>query len=94
MTLKQEACKKIMKLPEDGVRLILVIADEIARQKGILAEDNLDTKTLSDKDEDLSRKQKAFQEMLKMREKLNFPKDFDYKKAVEEAVCEKYGFID
>lgn len=35
MTIQQEACEKIMKLPEDGVRLILVMADEIARQQGI-----------------------------------------------------------
>ena len=45
-------------------------------------------------DEDLRRKQRAFKEMVEMRGNLNFPKDFDYKKAVAEAVCEKYGFID
>ena len=38
MTIQQEAVEKIMKLPEDGVRLILVMADEIARQQGILFE--------------------------------------------------------
>ena len=38
MTIQQEAYEKIMKLPEDGIRLILVMADEIARQHGISAE--------------------------------------------------------
>lgn len=35
MTIQQEAYEKIKKLPEDGIRLLLVMADEIARQHGI-----------------------------------------------------------
>lgn len=35
MTIQQEVYEKIMKLPEDGIRLILVLADEIARQSGV-----------------------------------------------------------
>lgn len=88
MTIQQEACEKIMKLPEDGIRLILVMADEIARQHGILAE----TDDSVEKDASLARKRKAFQNMLKMREQAVYPQDFDYKKLLEEAVDEKYHF--
>lgn len=35
MTIQQEAYEKIKKLPEDGIRLLFVMADEIARQHGI-----------------------------------------------------------
>ena len=53
MTIQQEVYEKIMKLPEDGIRLILVMANEIARQQGILFE--------TDTDKSLIRKKKAFQ---------------------------------
>lgn len=86
MTIQQEVYEKIMKLPEDGIRLILVMANEIARQQGILFE--------TDTDKSLIRKKKAFQNMLKMREQSTYPKDFDYKKVMEEAINEKYNFID
>ena len=89
MTIHQEAYEKIMRLPEDGIRLILVIADEIARQKGILA----DTDTEKETDTLLENKKKAFQNMLEMREQSTYPKDFDYKKVMEEAMDEKYNFI-
>lgn len=84
MTIRQEAYEKIMKLPDDGVKLILVIADEIARQHGII----------EDEDVEIEKKKKAFERMLEMREKSTYPKDFDYKKVMEEAINEKYGFID
>lgn len=35
MTMRQEVYEKIMRLPEDGIKLILVMADEIARQCGV-----------------------------------------------------------
>ncbi len=85
MTIQQEACEKIMKLPEDGVRLILVMADEIARQHGISPE----TDTEIELNTGLIRKRKAFQNMLDMREKLTYPKEFDYRKVKEEAINEK-----
>lgn len=84
MTIRQEAYEKIMKLPDDGVKLILVIADEIARQHGII----------EDEDVEIEKKKKAFERMLEMREKSTYPKDFDYKKVMEEAINEKFGFID
>ncbi len=95
MTLQQEAYEKIMKLPEDSIRLFIVMADEIARQKGISSDGvsgkNTSSYTRSALDEDLKRKQKAFQEMEEMREKSPFPKNFNYEKAREEAMYEKYG---
>ena len=42
MTIQQEVYEKIMRLPEDGIKLILVVADEIARQHGILIETDTD----------------------------------------------------
>ena len=71
MTIQQEACEKIMRLPEDGIRLILVIADEIARQHGILT----DTDTEKEKNALLENKKKAFQNLLEMREQSTFPED-------------------
>lgn len=89
MTIQQEACEKIMRLPKDGIRLILVMADEIARQHGIL----IDTDTEKEKKALLENKKKAFQNMLEMREQSAYPKDFDYRKVMGEALDKKYHFI-
>jgi len=89
MTIQQEVYEKIMKLPEDGIRLILVMADEIARQYGISTE----TDAQMEKNTSLKRKKEAFQNMLEMREQSIYPKDFDYKKLMEEVIDEKYNFI-
>lgn len=89
MTIQQEVYEKIMRLPEDGIRLILVIADEIARQQGIFA----DTDSEKETSVLLANKKKAFQNMLEMREQSMYPKDFDYKKVMGEAIDEKYNFI-
>ena len=86
MTIQQEVYEKIMRLPEDGIKLILVVADEIARQHGILIDTDKEESSL------LLKKKKAFQNLLEMREQSTFPEDFDYKKAREEAVHEKYNF--
>lgn len=64
LTIQQEACEKIMKLPEDGIKLILVMADEIARQHGIVYETDNET----EENILLARKKKAFENMLEMRE--------------------------
>lgn len=88
MTIQQEVCEKIMKLPEDGIRLLLVMADEIARQQGVSIGEDAE----KEKDASLARRKKAFQNMLEMREELTYPKDFNYKKVVEEAIDEKYNF--
>lgn len=89
MTIQQEAYEKIKKLPEDGIRLILAMADEIARQHGIF----FDTDAEREKSEWLENRKKVFENMMEMREQSTYPKDFDYKKVVEEAVNEKYNFI-
>lgn len=89
MTIQQEVYEKIMRLPEDEIRLILVIADEIARQQGIFA----DTDSEKETSVLLANKKKAFQNMLEMREQSMYPKDFDYKKVMGEAIDEKYNFI-
>lgn len=88
MTIQQEAYEKIMRLPEDGIRLILVIADEISRQQGISAGTDDELKT----DISAMHKKKAFENMLELREQSTYPEDFDYKKAVEDAINEKYNF--
>lgn len=72
MTIQQKAYEKIMKLPEDGIKLILVMADEIARQHGILFEPDGEINEYV-----LTRKKKAFQNMLEMRNNSAYPKDFD-----------------
>lgn len=89
MTIQQEVYEKIMRLPEDGLKLILVIADEIARQQGIFSDKDSEKET----NVLLANKKKAFQNMLEMREQSMYPKDFDYKKVMEEAIDEKYNFI-
>lgn len=89
MTIQQEAYEKIKKLPEDGIRLILVMADEIARQHGIF----FDIDNESEKSDRLENREKVFQNMMEMREQSAYPKDFDYKKVMEETVNEKYNFI-
>ena len=84
MTIQQETYEKIMRLPENDIKLILVIVDEIARQHGII----MDTEPL------LTNKKKAFEKMLEVREQSIYPKDFNYKKVLEDALDEKYHCID
>ena len=84
MTIQQETYEKIMRLPENDIKLILVIVDEIARQHGII----MDTEPL------LTNKKKAFENMLELRVQSIYPKDFNYKKVLEDALDEKYHCID
>ena len=69
---------------------MLFRSDEIARQKGI----SYDTDSRDQKNSSTARRKAAFQNMLEMREQSTYPKDFDYKKAAEEAIREKYNLID
>ncbi len=89
MTIQQEAYEKIKRLPEDGIKLILVMADEIARQHGIFFDMDIE----KEKSMWLENRKKVFENMMEMREQSAYPKDFDYKKVLEEAVNEKYSFI-
>ena len=63
--------------------------NEIARQRGIFDDTDAEKETSVL----LANKKKAFQNMLEMREQSTYPKDFDYKKMMEEAIDEKYNFI-
>lgn len=87
MTIQQEAYEKIMKLPEDGIRLILVMADEIARQHGISEESQNETEPKAS----MTRKKTAFQNMLKLREQSTYPENVDYKDIMERTINEKYN---
>lgn len=46
------------------------------------------------KNSNIQRKRAALQEIIAMREQSPFPKDFDYDKALEEALSIKYGRFD
>ena len=84
MTIQQEAYEKIMKLPDRGVRLIIALADAIERQENFS----------QCADMEASKKKKAYQDMLDMKNKSTYPRDFDYKKVREEAINEKFGYTD
>ena len=45
-------------------------------------------------DAERARKKKAFQDMLDMKKQSAYPKDFDYKKVMEEALHEKFSYTD
>ena len=82
MTLQQEVCEKIMGLPDDSVRLVLSFVN------GIISP--LHT---SDQNE-LAKKRRSYEAMMEMKKASKYPRDFDYNKAREEAIFEKYGRIE
>ena len=82
MTLQQEACEKILCLPDDKIRLVIVFMDEMIRQLSALRQN------------DLYEKQQAYSAMTEMKRVSKYPEDFDYRKVREEAIFEKYGHID
>ena len=84
MTLQQEAYEKIKNLPDNSIRLIIVLAEELARQQEPIPSVSAA--------EAKSQKRKAYMEMLEMKKKSKYPKNLDYKKIVQEAIYEKYGF--
>ena len=86
LTLKQTTLEKVSLLPDSGLRVVLAMVNEMLRQNN---------KTEADKaSKDVQRKEEAFQAILAMRENSPFPADFDYDKAREEALAEKYGRVD
>ena len=50
-------------------------------------------KEMRDINSNVQRKRAALREIFEMREQSPFPKDFDYDKAREEALAEKYGHM-
>ena len=77
MTLRQKACEKIALLPDDNVRIVLALLDEMIRQNN---EYNVDSK-----------KKQAYQNILKLREQSTFPKNFNYQEILEESLAKKYA---
>lgn len=77
--LLQEAVDKLSYLSDNSLRMIIALADEAIRQekeKGKL----VDVKT----EEENKEWHNAFREIEELREKWNFPADFDYEKEREE----------
>ena len=82
MTIQQEAYEKINTLPDDTVRLLIEIMN-----KFIHAESTQTVEKTSAKSEKLL----AFERLEEMKKNSPVPKDFDFVKAREEAMKEKYG---
>lgn len=81
MTMRQEAVEKINCLPDDSVRIVLAFIDEQILGNRRRTED------------DDQKKMKALHSIMEMWEKSPYPQDFDYDKAREEAMAEKYGYF-
>lgn len=88
MTLKQEAYEKIDSLPNDeSIRFVINIIDQF---KAAINRTAVDV----GEEDVLSAKRQAFLHMEEMKKKRPFPPDYDYEKARDEAVAEKYGCVD
>ena len=85
MTLQQETAEKVLLLPDKNVLIVLAVVNEMLRQ-------NHQTNEQPEiSEEELEKKRKAAQNIMDMWETSPYPKDFDYEKAREEAMKEKYG---
>lgn len=85
MTLQQETAEKVLLLPDKNALIVLAVVNEMLRQNH---QANVQPEI---SEEELEEKRKAVQHILEMREKYPYPKDFDFDKAREEAMKEKYG---
>ncbi len=79
MTLQQAAYNKINMLSDNDLKILLIFADELIEKQNIKNEKDVDKKI------------SAFNELLEIRAKNPLPADFDFDKAREEALEEKYG---
>ena len=79
MTLQQTAYDKISMLSDNDLKILLIIADGMLRQKN------------STHEEDTEKKLNAINDLLKIRQRNPLPADFDFDIAREEALKEKYG---
>ena len=79
MTLRQEAYEKMAGLSDDSLRLVLALVEEMRRQSDANGTDE---------------KRAALRNIVEYRREHPFPKDFDWEKAREEAMIEKYGHFD
>ena len=82
MTLRQEAYEKMAGLSDNSIRLVIALVEEMRRQS------NPQPDAVSDADE----KRAAFRNIMEYGRQHPFPKDFDWEKAREEAMMEKYGY--
>lgn len=84
MTLRQEAYEKMATLPDNSIRLVLALVDELLRQENANEIEMIPVET----------RKRALREMMAMKEKSKYPDDFDYQNVLQEALSEKYGRID
>ena len=77
MTLRQEAYEKIAALPDNGIRLVIALADELLKQSAAQPAPD--------------EKRAAFLDAMEHRRRNPFPADIDVDKLREEAMIEKYG---
>ena len=84
MTLRQEAYEKIAALPDNGIRLVIALADELLKQSAAQPAP----------DSDADEKRAAFLDAMEHRRRNPFPADIDADKLREEAMIEKYGRFD
>ena len=84
MTLRQEAYEKMAGLSDNSIRLVIALVEEMRKQSA----------PQSAPDSDADEKRAAFQNIMEYGRQHPFPKDFDWEKAREEAMIEKYGRFD
>ena len=86
MNLAQSAIDKMALLSEANLQIVLAIINEMIQQEE-------DSTAQSSRESSRELKREAFRSIMEMRKNSPFPKDFDYDKAREEAVAEKYGSL-
>ena len=79
MTLQQAAYYKISMLSDNDLKVLLIIADGMIKQKNPV------------QDKDVEEKISAVNDLLEIRKRNPLPADFDFDSAREEALKEKYG---
>ena len=84
MTLRQEAYEKMAGLSDNSIRLVIALVEEMRKQSA----------AQSAPDSDADEKRAAFRNIMEYGRQHPFPKDFDWEKAREEAMIEKYGRFD
>ena len=84
MTLRQEAYEKMAGLSDNSIRLVIALVEEMRKQSAAQPAP----------DSDADAKRAAFRNIMEYGRQHPFPKDFDWEKAREEAMIEKYGRFD
>ena len=84
MTLRQEAYEKMAGLSDNSIRLVIALVEEMRKQSAAQPAP----------DSHADEKRAAFRNIMEYGRQHPFPKDFDWEKAREEAMIEKYGRFD